>query len=79
MQVNRDKHTFIVWTVLTGMREIATLENTCPPTWKRPMGRVLSRIAFVGRLRRVKRIRGLVNNKQYAAMKPNCTKVNVIG
>ena len=56
--------TFIVCTVLTGILEIAILERICPPTWKTPIGTVLSRIALVGFLMRVNPTKGLINNKQ---------------
>lgn len=69
----------MVWTVLTGIREIATLENICPPTWKTPIGNVLSKIARVGLRTREKRTTGLIKSKQYPATKPNCTNVRVMG
>ena len=69
----------MVCTVLTGMREMAMLENICPPTWKTPFGSVFFRIARVGFRNREKRMIGLMKRRPYPATKPNCTKVKVTG
>ena len=69
----------MVCTVLTGIREIAILENICPPTWNSPIGNVSFKIALVGLLSLVSLTAGLANSKQNAATKPNWTIVNVMG
>lgn len=69
----------IVCTVLTGILEMAMLENMCPPTWKIPIGTVLWKIALVGLRRAEKPTRGLMKSRQYPATKANWTKVRVIG
>ena len=69
----------IVCTVLTGIREIAILENIWPPTWKMPIGSVSLMIARVGRRSFENCTAGLMNARQNAATKPNCTKVSVTG
>lgn len=71
--------TLMVCTVLTGMRDIAILENIWPPTWKTPMGNVLWMIALLGYRSLEKRTRGLMKRRQYPATKPNWTKVRVTG
>ena len=69
----------MVCTVLTGIREMAMLENMWPPTWKRPMGTVSLSIARVGRRSLEKRTRGDMNSRQYPATKPNWMNVRVTG
>ena len=69
----------MVWTVLTGMRDIAMLEKMWPPTWKHPMGRVSRSMALLGGLNLLKRTTGLMKSMQKSATKPNWTKVKVTG
>lgn len=56
--------TLMVWTVLTGILEIAMLENIWPQTWNIPIGNVLRMIAFVGMRSLEKRTKGLINSRQ---------------
>lgn len=58
------ERTLIVWTVLTGIREIAMLEKTWPPTWKTPMGIVSLKMVFVGERSLENRITGDMSSKQ---------------
>lgn len=69
----------MVWTVLTGILDMATLENTWPPTWKMPIGNVLRKIDRVGLLIFVYGITGLAKRTQYPATNPNWTIVSVTG
>lgn len=65
--------------MLTGILEMAMLENIWPTTWKIPIGNVFCMITLVGILRLVKRMMGDMKSRQYVATKPNWMKVRVIG
>lgn len=71
--------TLMVWTVLTGMREIAMLENTWPTTWKAAMGSVVESMVLVGLRSLVVPYQGLARMRQYTAMNANWTMVRVTG
>jgi hypothetical protein len=65
--------------VLTGILEIAMLENMCPPTWNAPIGRVVPSIARVGLRILENRMTGVINRPQYDATKANWINVRVMG
>ena len=71
--------TLMVCTVLTGILEMATLEKTCPPTWKNAIGIVLCRMALVGLLSVVNPKMGWQHKKLRPATKANCMMVKVTG
>jgi hypothetical protein len=73
------RRTLMVCTELTGIRDMAMLENMCPPTWNKPMGKVFCKIALVGMRKREKRTAGDMKQRLKTAVKPNWTKVRVIG
>lgn len=50
--------------MLTGILDIATLENMCPPTWNNPIGKVVIKMAFDGARILVKRTRGDMKSRQ---------------
>ena len=54
----------MVCTVLTGILEMAMLENIWPTTWNIPIGKVLSRIDLVGILNLENRMTGDMKRRQ---------------
>lgn len=62
--VKRGDNALMVWTVLTGILEIAILENMWPPTWNAPIGRVVIKILRVGYRSRENCIRGDMKMRQ---------------
>ena len=65
--------------MLTGILEIAMLENICPPTWNAPIGNVALNIAAVGERNLLKLIAGVIIKRQQRATKPNWMIVRVTG
>ena len=66
MQINAEqrKHTLMVCTVLTGILDIAMLENMWPPTWNIPIGNVFDIIALVGMRIDVNRMSGDMKSRE---------------
>jgi hypothetical protein len=54
----------MVCTVLTGILEMAILENMWPPTWNIPIGNVFAMIAWVGMRTVENRMSGDMNSSE---------------